>query len=263
MKFCRIILFSLFVVASGAAAADYEVTYTFVNGAKRTADNLVVQGGKVILAKDNLQVPFEQIAMADFTFEEPLPVEQCEILLKQASYNELAEQLEAFLSPVKQALNLPGNLDVYIQYNMRACFWTEQYEEALGLARILQAKGSRYAPLASLYELMIMLEEQQPVEDIRTALGKIENPEEISGAMVEYIRGRLALEDTKYDQALQHFARVLVYYRRDPEWVPAATFQEGTIYRSGGEYDKMSAVRKELKLAYPDRYWGERATELN
>jgi len=263
MKFFKMMLFGLFAAAALTAVADYEVTYTFINGAKRTASDFVVQGGQVILAKENLQVPFEQIEKADFTFEEPLPVEQCEILLKQASYDELAEQLDVFLDPVKPALALPGNLDIYIQYKMRVCFWTEQYEEARGLARILQAKESSYAPLAALYEIMIMLEEFQPADQIRTALGEIENPEEASGAMVEYIEGRLALEDTNYDQALQHFSRVLVYYRRDPEWVPAATFQEGLIYRSGGEYDAMSEVRKELKLAYPNRYWGERAEELN
>lgn len=260
---------SLFAVAAlGAAAADYQVKLTFANGVLRTVDELVIQGQKVILAKENLQVPFDQIKEAEFTFEaeedeELLTPAQCEVLLKRATYDELAETVGAFLKPVEQALALPGNLDIYIQYKMRACFWTEQYNEVRTLARILQSRQSDYASLAGLYEVLVMIEEEQPPEQVRAQLEQLENPQDISGAITEYIYGRLALEDLKYEEALQHFSRVLVYYRRDPEWVPAAAFHEATVYKWGGDYDAMSDIRKELKLAYPESYWSERAAELN
>ena len=268
MKFFKMMLFGLFAAAALAVSAEYEVKLTFVNGVQRTLSTLTVQGGKVILAGENLQVPFDQIKEAEFTFEaedgqDLLTAGQCEILLKRAAYKEMVDRIDAFLEPVKQGLGLPGNLDVYIQYKMRACFWTGKYDEALSLVRLLQSKQSSYVPLAGLYEVLVMIEEGQTVGNVRAAFEKIENPENVSAAMTEYIYGRLALEDLKYEQALQHFSKVLVYHRRDLEWVPASTFQEGTIYKWGGEYDAMSEIRKELKLAYPDGYWGERAAELN
>jgi tetratricopeptide (TPR) repeat protein len=268
MKFFKMILFGLFAAAALAVSAEYEVKLTFVNGVVRTLSDLTVQGGKVILAGENLQVPFDQIKEAEFTFkaekgQDLLTAEQCEVFLKRAAYKEMADQIDALLEPVKQGLALPGNLDVYIQYKMRASFWTGQYDEALRLVQLLRSKQSAYAPLAGLYEVLAMVEEGRAIGDVRAMFEETENPEAVSGAMTEYIRGRLALEDTNYDQALQHFARVLVYYRRDLEWVPAATFQEGSIYKWGGEYDALSEIRKELKLAYPDSYWGERAAELN
>lgn len=269
MKILRNTLIGLFAVAAlGAAATGYQVQLTFVNGVQRTVSELVIQGDRVILAQESLQVPFDQIKSAEFTFEAEkdeviLSLAQCEVLLKQAAYDELAEKVGAFLAPVEQALALPGNLDEYIQYKMRACFWTKQYDEMRRLAQLLQAKKSDYAPLAALYEVLVMIENGQPPAKVLEEFEKIGNAQDTSAAMTEYIYGRLALEDLQYEQALQRFSKVLVYYRRDPEWVPAATFQEGTVYKWGGDFDAMSDVRKELKLAYPDSYWSERAAELN
>lgn len=263
MRFLKTVLIGGILVAAFAAQAAYEVTLTFVNGAQRTVSELVVQGSKVILAKENLQVPFDQIQAAEFSFEEPLTDEECRGFLKRGEYTAMVDRLSAFLEPVKQGLGLPGNLDLYIQYKMRACFWVEQYDEAQAMAQILQTKNSSYAPLAGLYEVLISLEQEASVEQVRDAFDNVPNAKEISGAMSEYIRGRLAMEDRDYDEALQRFSNVLVYYPRDPEWVPAATFYEGMVYKKTGYLKSASNVAEELEIAYPDSDWSGRADELN
>ena len=263
MRFLKIILIGCFTAVTLVAQAEYEVSITFTNGSQRTVGELVVQGGKVILAKDNLQVPFDQIKAADFTFEEPLPAEECEVFLRRGAYDEMVDRVGSFLEPVKQGLGISGNLDVYIQYQMRACFWANKYDEAQALALILQSKQSVYAPLAGLYEVLMLLEQEKPVATVSAAFDKISNPQDISAAMTEYIRGRLAIEARNHDEALQHFSNVLVYHSRDPEWGPAATLYEGKVYKRTGFLETASNIAEELEIAYPDSYWSGRSDELN
>jgi len=263
MRFLRYTVIGLFAFAAAVASAQYTVTLTFANGATRTVDTLLVQGGKVILAQENLQVPFEQIQSADFTFEEPLPADELMTLMKGSFYEEMISRIDTLLAPIKDGLALRGNLDEYIQYKMRACFWTEKYREAARLAQLLQQKDSSYAPLAELYGLLIMLERKTPVDEVRAAFDAIERPEDISAPMTEFIRGRLDFKIRENEKALKQFARVLVYYRRDPEWVPAATFFEASVYERTGNYEAVGDIKKELKLAYSDGFWGRRADELD
>lgn len=261
MRFFR----TFFVTVFGSvliAQAAYEVEITFQNGARRTVDNLVVQAGKVVLAKENLSVPFDQIKSANFTFEEPLTEEACNGFLKRGDYQALVTRLNEFLAPVNQGLALPGNLDMYVQYKMRACFWTKQYSEALASADILEKNNSGYAPLAGLYRVLIMMEQGKSDDAVAQAFSDIRNPEKISGAITEYIGGRLAMDKRQYESALQHFSNVLVFYDRDPEWVPAATFQEGLVYKKTGYLESAANIVKEFKIAYPEGYWSIRADEL-
>lgn len=262
MRFLRTGLTGVFLLVAVCTQAAGEVEITFLNGAKRVVDELVVQSGKIILAKENLSVPFSQIVSVDFTFEQPLTSDECDGLLKRGEYSELVSRLDSFLAPVNQFLALPGNLDVYIQYKMRACFWSEKFDDARAMAQILESKKSSYAPLAGLYNVAIMLEQEQPAEEVSAAFDKIQNPDATSGAIAEYIRGRLAVSARQYESALQHFSNVLVVYSRDREWVPAATFQEGLIYKRTGYLESAENVAKELKIAYPDGSWSRRAGEL-
>ncbi|QHI70761.1 hypothetical protein [Tichowtungia aerotolerans] len=253
------------IVALGcafAAQAEYEVEITFKNGALRTVDDLVVQAGKVVLAKENLSVAFDQIQIANFTFEEPLTAEECDGFFARGDYKALVDRLNSFLAPVRQGLALPGNIDLYVQYKMRACFWTEQYDETLTAANILQKKNSQYAPLAGLYKVLVMLEQKKTPEDVARALSAISKPEEISSSISEYIQGRLAMEKRDYETALQHFSNVLVYNSRDAEWVPAATYYEAAVYKRTGYLESMAHIAKEFEIAYPEGYWSVRAEEL-
>ena len=262
MRFFKTGLTGVFLLAAICTQAAYQVEITFANGAKRVAEELVVQSGKVILAEENLSVPFEQIQSVNFTFDEPLTSSECDGFLKRGTYGELVERLNSLLDPVKQGLALPGNMDLYVQYKMRACFWAGKFDDARAMAQVLVSKKSSYAPLASLYTVVIMLEQDQPDDAVSDAFEKIENPDAVSGAIAEYIRGRLAMNIRQYEPALQHFSNVLVFYGRDPEWVPAATFQEGLVYKKTGYLESAANVAEELEIAYPDSYWGSRADEL-
>jgi tetratricopeptide (TPR) repeat protein len=244
------------------AQAEYEVNIIFKNGAERTLNKLVVQAGKVILAEENLSVPFEQIERAVFTFQEPLTFRECESMLQRGAYQELLDGVNALLEPVKQGLELPGNLDRYVQYQVRASFWTGQYGQTLTAARILENKNSLFKPLIGLYEVLVLLEQGRPAEEVARAFSGISNPDSISAAIAEYIRGRLAAENREYETALQHFSNVLVYHRRDPEWAPAAAWHEAAVYKKTGYLESAANIVEQFEIAYPDSYWGVRADEL-
>lgn len=262
MRFLKTTIFSLFLLTVVCAQAAYQVEITFVNGAKRVVEELVVQSGKVILAQENLSVPFEQIQSVNFTFEGSLTADECDELLKRAAYGELMSRVTDLLNSVEQGWALPGNIDQYLQYKMRAGFLAGKLDEVQSVIRILQSKNSSYAPLAGLYNVLIMLEKDQPSEAVSAALQATQNPDKISGAIAEYIRGRLAMSSRQYEPALQHFSNVLVFYSRDPEWVPAATFQEALVYKKTGYLESAANIVKELEIAYPNGYWGRRAVEL-
>lgn len=262
MRFLKTGLTGVLFLAAFCTQAAYQVEITFANGAKRVTEELVVQSGKVILAEENLSVSFEKIQSVNFLFELPLRPDECDGFLKRGMYAELVARLNRFLKPVQQGLILPGNIDLYVQYKMRACFFAGKFDDARAMVQVLESKKSSYAPLAGLYNVLIMLDQGLPSETVRAAFEEIQNPDEISGAIAEYIRGRLAMSIRQYESALQHFSNVLVFYSRDPEWVPAATFQEGLVYKKTGYLESAENVAKELEIAYPDSYWGGRANEL-
>ena len=80
--------------------------------------------------------------------------------------------------------------------------------------------------------------------------------------MSEYIKARLAADRQDYTSALQHLANIVAFYNRDPEWLPAATFFEGTIYKNTGYRNSADNIAEELKRNYPEKYWGIRAEQL-
>ena len=262
MRFLKTSVSVILLAASVGAQAVYEVELTFENGATRTVTDLVVQGGKVILAAENLQVPFEQIQSAVFTFEEPLTEEECVVWLKQGAYKKMVTRLDAFLAPVESGLALPGNLDLFVQYKMRAAFWAGDYAKAGATAKLLQGKNSTYAPLSRLYQVLILLEEGKKADEVAQAFKQINSPEKISVPAALFIQGRLAMSARNYDEALQLFSDILVYHGRNPEWVPAASFYEGVVYKRTGYLESVANIASELKIAYPDGYWGRQADEL-
>jgi tetratricopeptide (TPR) repeat protein len=147
-------------------------------------------------------------------------------------------------------------------YKIRACFWEKKFDDASRLIQLLQSKQSSYAPVAGLYDVLIMMEERTPVAEVSAEFDQIKNPEQISSVMSEYILGRMAIEAREYETALKHFSKILVFNSRDPEWVPAATFQEGLIYKKTGYLEAASNVASELRIGYPDSFWGRRADDL-
>jgi tetratricopeptide (TPR) repeat protein len=260
MKTLKKGLSGIFILTAFYAQAAYQVEFTFNNGTVRTVKDPKAQGGQVILTPENTAVPFSQIRSAVFLLE-GITSEDCQNLLECGAYDELAARLNDALASVEQGLEIPGNIDLYIQYKLRACFWIRQLDEAERCIGILRAKNSPLLPLAELYNVLILIERNR-ADEAAGMFKNRRNPDDGSASMSEYIRGRLAMNKREYEAALQHFANILIRYRHDPEWMPAATFAEGDIYKKTGYLEAAANVAGELMITYPDTYWGRRAAEL-
>ena len=113
----------------------------------------------------------------------------------------------------------------------------------------------------NLKAVLALIDQDKPAAAAR-AFAAVKAPDMHTPALAEFVRGRVAFADKKYPEALQHFSNVIVFYSRDPEWMPAATFYEGLVYKKTGYLTAASNISEELELAYPDTVWSRRATEL-
>lgn len=243
-----------------AVSAAVKVEVTFSNGAARQLTDPVFRNGTVVLTAENIAVPFSGVQKAVFSFD-ALSKESCDELLRSGDYQGALTALALVLDPVREAAVLPGNIDDFIFAEMRAAFWTGKYDLMRRDFDVLQAKKSGYAPLAGLYRILAFSAEGNS-SAAAEAFRVTADPEKISAPMSRYIQARLSCDAEDYKQALQQIAQVIVYYGRDPEWLPAATFLEGLVYQKTGKAEAMENVAEELKRAYPSTYWGLRAGEL-
>jgi len=226
----------------------------------RTLPELVLRDGTLVLAGENPAVPLSSVKTATFSFDNLTP-ESCDKLLNAGDYESAVRILSGALEPVKGGWIFPGNIDTYLGYAVRANFWTGRFGELRGAAAALQAKKSSFVPLAELYQILSLIEEGQ-ANEASGLFRQIKDPEKISAPMTEYIKARLAMSEQDYNKALQHLAGIVVFHSRDPEWMPAAAFLEGMIYKRTGHADAAVSIVEELKRAYPETYWGVRAEEL-
>jgi TolA-binding protein len=123
------------------------------------------------------------------------------------------------------------------------------------------AGSSNNGAVRELKAVLMLIEKDQPAEAAR-ALAAVNSPDAEAPAMTEFVRGRLSLAEKKYPEALQHFSNVIVFHSRDPEWMPAATFYEGAVYKRTGYTEAAANIAEELEMAYPDTVWSRRAAEL-
>lgn len=258
MKRIRTVFSAALAAAAVAAAAKVDVKFT--NGASRSLPEPVIRNGALVLAQENLAIPLTDVQNADFSFE-TLSQSECEDLFNSGDYETAFRKLNEALEPVKDGWMLPGNIDFYLECKTRVCFWTGRYDEMRKTAAVLQAKKSPFVSLFSLYEILALIEEGQ-VQHAAGLFGQLKEPGKISGPMAEYIKARLAVSEQDYKKALQHLAAVIVFHSRDPEWLPAATFLEGTVYKKTEHADAAANIAEELKRAYSGTYWGLRAEEL-
>ncbi len=242
------------------AQAENSATIRFQNGAVRTLKSLTVQDGNIFLPDDQISVAISTIANIDMTFD-TLSLQQCETLYRSGEFRKLAKLLDAALTPLKMFEAFPGNLDPFVRWQLRANFWIKKYDVVFDRADLLKTRKSPFVDEASLYAVLALIEEKK-ITEATNAFAAIQNPEAISPAMTEVIRGRLAMAEKKYSEALQHFANGVVHHGRDAEWLPAATFYEGMVCRKTGYLVAALNIAEELELAYPDSIWSRRAVEL-
>ena len=240
--------------------AAFQATIAFANGAIRELDRIDVQQGALLLPADEIRVPISTIQSVDVSFDNLSPA-RCERLLNEARFEELRTVLEPELAPLEPVAGAPGNLGGFVRWLMKAAYWTGKTDLARRQIALLKESGSPFASEAELYDVMILIDEGRS-GDAAIKLAETGAPESVSPAMTEVIRARLMMEQKNWPQALQHVANVAAFYSRDPEWMPAAAFYEGSIYKRTGYLQAASNIVAELEMTYPEGWWSRRAAEL-
>ncbi len=240
--------------------AEDVATIRFQDGMVKKLNSFTIQDGKIVLPNDQISVAVSTIANFNMAFD-AISIKQCNALYNTGEFEKLAKLLDAALTPLKPFESVPGNLDSFIHWQLRANFWTKKYNNVRRRADLLKTRKSPFATEAALYAVLSLIEEKKTAE-ATTTFAAIQKPEAVSPAMTEVIRGRLAMVEKKYPEALQHFANGVVHHSRDAEWLPTATFYEGVIYKRTGYLEAAMNIAEELELAYPDTVWSRRAAEL-
>ena len=241
------------------AQADMKAHITYDRGVSAVVENPSVIDNAVILPRGAL--PFRRISRVDFDFGDGLTMQKCETLFKEGAFDRLEKPLTAALKQADPFVNLPGNLDVYLTWQMKVQFWNGRYAEMNRTADLLRQRNASPAGLTGMYTALALIEQKRDAEAAQV-FAAVDNAEAVSAPMALFVRARLAMAKREYRQALQHLARIVVSYDRDPEWMPAATFYEGLIDKRTGCLEAAGSVAKELIEKYPDGYWSRRAAEL-
>ncbi len=232
----------------------------FQNGAIRELSDLTVNAGTIFLPKDQIAVSISTVQRMDFSFS-MLSNEMCEELLGKADFEGLYTTLDSALASLHPFLAISSNLDPFLFLQLKAQFWTEKYDETLRQVEMLHQRRSPFYQKAQMYQVLALIEQKKEAE-ARKQFEAIVNAGSLSPVMTEMIRGRFAMIDERYSEALQHFSNIIVEYDRDREWVPSATWFEGLVYKKTGYLVSALNISEELILAYPRTIWSQRAVEL-
>jgi len=231
-------------------------------GANWTVNRLIIENGLVLLEGGQIKMPTASVKMVEFSFGN-VNLKKCKTLFRYGKYDELNELLKDNLAPVLPFGYLPNNLDEYLIWQLRAQYWGEKYEEVEGTAKLMEVinASEKHIAEARMYNVVALFDAGKSQEAI-DAFEKIENPEEFSPAMTEYIRARIAEANKDYRQALMYISNVIAFHSRDAEWMPVVTLLEGKIYKKTGNLEAAKNVADELILGYPDSRWSREGEEL-
>lgn len=259
MKTKPVLVFAGVMLFCGLSMADIKVHITYDRGAVIDAKNPSARDGALVLPQGTLS--FSRISRMDFEFGDGLTVQKCETLFNEGSFDRLEKSLAVALKPAASFVRLPGNLDVYLTWQMKVQFWTGKYEEMGRTAELLRQRNAQPSGLTGMYAALALIEQGRSDEAAKV-FAAAESAGAVSEPMALFLRARLAMAKKEYRQALQYLARIVVTYNQDPEWMPAATLYEGLIYKQTGSLEAPGTIAKELIEKYPDGYWHGRAAEL-
>ncbi len=252
-------LMLVFGLPSLHAQADMKARITYDKGVSVNVENPVARDNAVVLPQGVL--PFSRISRIDFEFGDGLTAEKCGILFKSGAIDSLEKLLTAALKQADPFMNLPGNLDVYLTWQMKVQFWNGRYAEMNKTVDLLRKRNAPSSGLTGMYTTLAMAEQNRN-DDAAKIFAAVDKADAISEPMALFVRARLAMTKREYRQALQYLARVVILHDKDTEWVPAATLYEGLVYKRTGYLEAAGNVAKELVERYPDGYWTRRAEEL-
>lgn len=229
-------------------------------------DQLNMAGDQIILQGGQLRVPASSVEMAEFEIG-GISLQQCARLFRAGKLGVLKQRLEEALDPFEPIwdVNLSHNLSPYLFQLLQVQYWNEDYEAAAKTFSWLQSSGdSEYISKGRLYRILSLIG-QGEISTARAQFAEVEKPERISAPMTSYIRALLARQKEDSTLALEKLAEIIAFYSRDIKWMPAALYQEASIYlaqEKGGECSRTKSVLRDIELAYPETVWSEKAVSL-
>jgi len=254
---------SLMVIAFAFA---FSVQATFVakvnlqQGAIMKVSRLLVKNERLYFPKDNITVPVSSILDIEFEFSS-ISIPECEKAVQSEKFEMLASTLQAELLPLVDFLEIPGNLDEYIYWLTKAHVWLNEYDEARQWVELLRRKKSPLLPELELYSVLMLLEQNKTAKAMRL-FKTVKEPEAVSPVLTRVLRGRFALSQDDFQEALRQFSTLIAWYPRHSEWMPMATFYEGVVYLKTGNHEAASNIIEELEHDYSESCWIRWATEL-
>jgi tetratricopeptide (TPR) repeat protein len=241
------------------ARADVTARITYDKNSIADVVNPAIRNNAVVLAQGTL--PLSRISRMDFEFGTELTAGKCAGFFKEGKFDQLEKLLTAALNQAEPFMRVPGNLDVYLTWQMKVQFWNGRYTEMRKTADLLRQRTPSSFDPAGMYTALALIDQDQ-ADGAGLVFAAVDNAEAVSAPMAFFVRARLAMVKREYREALQLLARIVALHGKDPEWMPAATLYEGLVYKRIGYLEAAGNVAEELTEIYPDGYWGRRAGEL-
>ena len=254
-------LFLALGIVSAAFAQQYAAKITVTGGNSFVVDKLSIKEGFLYRESEDSSTALSMIKEIEFRFSD-FSLILCDSMFRTSERKALEELLDQYVQPVAQHSYLSTNLGDYLVWMLRTQYWNQNSSGMMKTIDYLRlTKEPIYTKYANMYLVMLLLD-QGKISEAKTTFSGVENPEEISTPMAEYIRGQIALVEGESRQAMQHVARIVAFHSRDPEWMAPATILEARIYLRLGQPLKAQAVANELMIAYPDTQWSELGEQI-
>jgi len=244
----------LLLLVAGSVQAQYSAMVTVNSGNSFVVKQLDIREGRLYSEGGRASTSVDSIANIEFRFS-GVGLGMCKRMFRSGDRKALESLLDQYVGPVAHLAYLPGNLGDYLVWRMRVQYWngnTTAFSKSVSLLR--NASDSALSTTANLYFAAYLID-QSRFEDARRVFDTLNDPDQVSPAMAEYIRGRLAVEQRDYRQAMRHIANVIAFHSRDIEWMPPATALEMRVYQETGQLQKAEIVANELTMAYPGTRW--------
>jgi hypothetical protein len=246
----------IFLVLLICNAAFAKVKVTLQSGTVRTLDSLIVKDGRLLLPAENVQVPVVQVTEAEFTFD-GFSTEQCRELLERSDTDTVVRKLADAKNSLLTAVSFKGNAPEWLRLLSRAQFHNGDYAAAILTMQTLRQTGNLSAEEFAPYEILSLIEGNRIAE----AAKLFEASKMTDKAAAEFILARLSASRSDYKDALQHLARLQIFYYREKEWMPCALFYEGLVSKQAELPAASAAAVQELETLYPAGRWCRMAKE--
>jgi hypothetical protein len=139
----------------------------------------------------------------------------------------------------------------------QAQFHNGDYAAATATMQTLRQTGDLSAEESAPYEILSLIEGNRIAEAAKL-FDVAKMPDK---AAAELILARLSASRLDYKDALQHLARLQIFYYREKEWMPCALFYEGLVSKQVGLSAASAAAVQELETLYPASRWCRMAKE--